>query len=68
MIYIISLSSITYANKAKSYLSLHGIKARVVNTPKGMKKQRGCGYSLVVDNHEEQAVSLLRQAGFKLLD
>lgn len=65
---IITLSSITYANKAKSYLSLHGLKSRIINTPKDMTKQRGCGYSLVVDNDEERAITLLKQAGYKLLE
>lgn len=64
---LISLPSITYANKAKSYLAQYGIQSTVIKTPKSLRK-RGCGYSLRVNQDGGQVASLLQQAGFELLD
>lgn len=65
---LLSLSSITYANKAKSYLSKHGIRSGVLKTPVNLRS-RGCGYSIKVSQEQtDEALQLLEQAKIRVLD
>ena len=64
-LYWIALSSITYANKARSYLARRGITVKVVKTPKDLQSIGGCGYSMLTEHDPNTLVPLLEQAGIK---
>lgn len=59
---LLTVSSITRAMRARELLRRHGIDAAVERVPHvpGM----GCGYGVFVPNRREEALSLLRGAGF----
>lgn len=59
--FLISLSSITYANKAKTLLLNKGIRSEILHTAKGIN---GCGYALrIVGVQSAEAVGILSRAG-----
>lgn len=59
--FLIALSSITYANKAKILLRDRGIQSKISHTTKGIN---GCGYSLrIEDTPSSKAVQILSKAG-----
>lgn len=64
--FIISLSSITYANKAKECLYRQGIRCQVIRTPKHFDGC-GCGYSIRVFAQKEVVLSLLQKAKIKIV-
>ena len=63
---IIMVSSITYAMKGRDLLNNRGFTAYLQRTPK-MTGVSGCGYSIHVPHHIDEAVELLQQAGIKIL-
>ncbi len=63
----IILPSITYAYKARDYLSRKGIAGYIERTPEELRT-KGCSYSLAVRANADQAVALLQSAGFRILD
>ncbi|MDD6033613.1 MAG: DUF3343 domain-containing protein [Oscillospiraceae bacterium] len=64
--YLILVNSVTYAYKAHHILQQHWIKSAVVRTPERFA-QNGCGYSLELREPPGKAVSLLEQAGIRVL-
>lgn len=56
---IFSLSSITYANKAKKVLNERGIYCEVIKTPKNFSS--GCGYSIKVKDNPDMIIEILRE-------
>ncbi len=63
---LIMVSSVTYAMQGKELLQHYGIKVRVERTPKNALRQ-GCGYSLYVPQNTDEAETLLRNSGIKVL-
>lgn len=63
---LIMLTSITYAMKAKEILIRQNIKSDIVRTPKH-NSPTGCGYSLYVPNRFDDAVSIIKSAGIKVV-
>ena len=59
--YLITFRSITPAQRARDLLFHQGISAGLQRTPRALA-QRGCGYSLRVQD-VERAVCLLRERG-----
>ncbi len=59
---LLTVSSITRAMRARDLLRRHGIEAYVERVPHipGV----GCGYGVFVSGRAEEALSLLRGAGF----
>ena len=59
---LLTVSSITRAMRARELLQRHGIEASVERVPHspGM----GCGYGVFVPARTQEALSLLRGAGF----
>ncbi len=64
MKHLIGMTSITYAVKAEKLLRAHGIRVRIVPTPKTVGS--GCGYSLELNEPPERAVGLMRENGIKI--
>lgn len=62
----ISVSSITYAMKAKSILRNYGIYADIVKTSK-ISDSKGCGYSLVLLKNTDKAISILKENNINIL-
>lgn len=56
---IFSLSSITYANKAKNVLGERGIYCEVIKTPKNFSS--GCGYSIKASGNPDVIIEILRE-------
>ncbi|MGN1133175.1 MAG: DUF3343 domain-containing protein [Oscillospiraceae bacterium] len=54
---LISMTSITYAIKAKSLLNSKKIFCEITNTPKNLGS--GCGYSILVKENPEYITNLL---------
>ena len=63
---LIMLSSITYAMKAKDFLSARGIRACIERTPRELSSA-GCGYSIRVDSDREAVARMLADVGIKVL-
>ncbi|MDE7389901.1 MAG: DUF3343 domain-containing protein [Lachnospiraceae bacterium] len=63
---LIMLTSITYAMKAKDILIRNGIRSDIVRTPKH-NSPTGCGYSLYVPKKFNEAISIIRSSGIKIL-
>ena len=63
---LILLPSVTYAMKAKSILDQYKIRSYIQRTPKntGVKS---CGYCLFVPKRTDEAESLLRSKGIRVL-
>lgn len=64
--HLILVSSITYAIKGRDLLRSHGYKAYIEKTP-GKLDTHGCGYSIVTAVDPARLLSLLQQAGIKVL-
>lgn len=62
----IILPSITYAYKARDFLSRKGISVYIERTPEALRT-KGCSYSLVLRGDVDRAVALLQSAGFPIL-
>ena len=58
---LFTMSSITYAMKAKEYLSSLGYRCDVVRTPKNTGS--GCGYSIAVRDDPDVIAGLLSRRG-----
>lgn len=63
---LILLPSVTYAMKAKNILDQHQIRAYIQRTPKNVSV-RSCGYCLFVPEHTNEAETLLRKKGVRVL-
>ena len=63
---LIMLRSITYAYKARDYLSRRGITANIKRTPSAYSKC-GCGYSIWTKREPEMIRDLLERVGIKVL-
>lgn len=61
--YIIALSSITYAIKAKNLLNSSGYYCEIQRTPKDLSK--GCGYSITVKDDINLILSILSSESIK---
>ena len=60
------LRSITYAYKARDYLSRRGITAHIQRTPAAYSKC-GCGYSIWTKQEPEMIQAMLGQVGIKVV-
>lgn len=60
------LRSVTYAYKAHQIMQQNWIQSSVVRTPKEYAN-RGCGFSLLVQNEPDKARQLLQQYGIRIL-
>ncbi|MDO5124528.1 MAG: DUF3343 domain-containing protein [Eubacteriales bacterium] len=58
--------SITIAVKAKNMLENYGIHGYVQKTPKNFNKN-SCGYSVLINNREDEALEILKSKGFVML-
>lgn len=65
--YIITTGTVTYAIKGKDLLKRNGIKAKVERIMSG-KGSSGCGYSIIIENNLDAALSLLKSNGIKILE
>lgn len=63
---LILVPSVTYAMKAKSILDKYNIKSYIQRTPKNVGV-RSCGYCLFVPEESDEAETLLRQNGVRVL-
>ncbi len=63
---LIMLRSITYAYKARDYLSRRGITAHIQRTPAAYSKC-GCGYSVWTKQDPEMIQAMLGQVGIKVV-
>lgn len=63
---LIMLRSITYAYKARDYLSRRGITANIQRTPLAYSKC-GCGYSIWTKRDSEMIRAMLEQVGIKVV-
>ncbi|PWL72708.1 MAG: hypothetical protein DBY25_02370 [Clostridiales bacterium] len=63
---LILLRSITYAYKARDYLSRRGINVSVMRTPAAFTKC-GCGYSIRVRQDAELVAEMLERIGIKVV-
>ena len=63
---IISLSSITYAIKAKNLLNSYGLNCEIVRTPKNLGS--GCGYSIKTNKKPTDILPYLDSAGIRWKD
>ena len=65
-VYLITVRSVTYAQRGERVLNRAGERARVQRTPRWMEEQ-GCGYSLRLQTGDiARAVSILRGDGLPL--
>jgi len=65
--YIITTGTVTYAIKGKDLLKRNGIKAKVERIMSG-KGSSSCGYSIIIENNLDAALSLLKSNGIKILE
>lgn len=63
---LILLPSVTYAMKAKSILDNKHIRAYIQRTPKSAAV-RSCGYCLYVPSKTDEAETILRSNGVRVL-
>lgn len=64
--YLVMVSSVTYAYKAHHILQQNWIKCSIIRTPERYA-HNGCGYSLLLREPPAKAVSILEQAGVRVL-
>lgn len=64
---VIKLSSVTYALKAKSILSRHGVYAQVERNPHPQRNE-GCGYRLIVPETNLDVLDVLKCERIKVLE
>lgn len=60
---LITMTSITYAMKAKNMLNYNGIYCEVVRTPANVGS--GCGYSIKIKDDPEKIVHMLEHQHIK---
>lgn len=63
---LILLPSVTYAMKAKSILDKFSIRSYIQRTPKNLEIN-SCGYCLFVPKRTDEAETLLRKKGIRIL-
>lgn len=63
---MILVSSITYALKGRDLLLSYRISSFVERIPH-LSKQTGCGYALYVPKETDEAETILKEAGIKVL-
>ncbi len=63
---LIMLRSITYAYKARDYLSRRGITVNIRRTPTSFSKC-GCGYSIWTKHDPEIIREMLEKVGIKVI-
>ena len=63
---LILLPSVTYAMKAKSILDKYAIRSYIQRTPRNLKI-KSCGYCLFVPERTDEAETLLRKGGIRVL-
>lgn len=63
---MIMVSSVTYAMKGRDLLFSNGIRAYVERTSR-TGENAGCGYSIYVPDRTDEAESIIRQAGIRVL-
>ena len=63
---LILLPSVTYAMKAKSILDRYHIRSYIQRTPKNVAV-KSCGYCIFVPNRAQDAESILREHGVRVL-
>lgn len=64
--YLIMVSSITQAIKGRDLLRSNGKKSYIEKTP-GHLDSHGCGYSIIVYEHPESLLNLLRSNGIRII-
>ena len=65
--YIITTGTVTYAIKGRDLLRKKGINAKIERITSG-KGSAGCGYSIIINGDVNEAVSILRSSGVKILE
>lgn len=63
---LIMVSSVTYAMKGRELLKSYGIRSSIERTPRTSLKQ-SCGYSLYVPQRTDEAETILKEKGIKVL-
>lgn len=63
---LLTVKSITYAQKGQQFLEKYWIHSSVVPTPEMISK-RGCSYALLVRGDADRAAKLLEQIGIQVL-
>ncbi len=63
---LLTVKSLTYAQKGQRLLEQYWIHASVIRTPEQIAR-RGCSYALLVRNDSDRAAKLLEQAGIQVL-
>lgn len=66
--HIISVSSITYAIKGRDLLRKQGFRSYIERKTNNNSTAVGCGYVIVADGNLKNIVSVLNNAGIKILD
>lgn len=63
---IFRVSSITNVQRGQKVLSANGISSRIerISDP---KPGDGCGYAIIVNNREDEAESLFRENGIRIV-
>ena len=64
--HLIMVSSITHAIKGRDLLRSNGQKAYIEKTP-GNLDTHGCGYSIIVYERPENAVSILKNSNIRII-
>ena len=65
--YIITTGTVTYAIKGRDLLRKKGINAKIERITSG-KGSAGFGYSIIINGDVNEAVSILRSSGVKILE
>lgn len=63
--YMIMVSSITYAYKARDFLFNKGVRCYIERVPEHLR-ENGCGYGVRVQNDAEIIAQMLRDEGIKV--
>lgn len=63
---LLTVKSLTYAQKGQRLLEQYWIHASVIRTPEQIAR-RGCSYALLVRNDSDRAAKLLEQVGIQVL-
>lgn len=63
---LLTVKSLTYAQKGQRLLEQYWIHASVIRTPEQIAR-RGCSYALLVRGDADRAAKLLEQVGIQVL-
>ncbi len=63
---LIMFSSVTLAIRGRDLLKNNGINARMIRTPAHLR-QKSCGYSLLISNEFDYALSLITGSGISII-